>query len=825
MAKKQPRRKRMAQSQQTPPVQDRQTPPAPPVPTPVTPAAPPRPSAASSAAPPLKKNWPALVLMVALFLLICLTSASTIKYIAVTVLVIAIAAIFIRLSTLRDRMTLPFAAVTPWVLLSGISTFFAVSGKFALSEFLKLLIAYCLFLVGIAFARKGADTGRTIASLLETCSALAGLFSIDLLSTHLLSTPLLGFLGLFSPDYANLSGVEAGVRMTSIFANPNTFAGFIGIGVLLSLGLANSAQRQGERRFHQVCLFVNALSFVLAFSMGASGMICLAFLVFLLLERKERRTSLLILMVETLFVTLLATIPTSLTGFGAWSGFQPVPLLCTVAGALLLCVLDQFVGQRTAAALENHGKAAAVLVCTIVAALGLYAALAVNVTGGVSLDAGGSLRRADYPAPGSYTLVVQSSGGLHVKIESQNQRDTMMHTSTVIYEGPAPDAAFTVPDDSLVVYFNFWTEAENRLESATYRGAAGEGSLKLGYKLLPNFISNRLQGLFANENAIQRTVFFSDGMKLFRRSPVFGLGMGAFENGICSVQSFFYETKYAHNHYIQALVETGVAGLLLFLAVLGLSAAAVWKSRRKEDSSPLTAALGAALVFMAGHASVEVVFSSCYYLPMALGVFALISLCCGDALLLLPGREAVRSGIAFTIAALLAIFTILLYLNMRARGLAEDDASSNPMGDLQTAATLDRFEWPDHMLSYVMSYRYGMDKVEDDGIRQQAEQYAQRLAQVDSNSIPIYLAEYYLATNRPEQAFAMIEKYVSYVSSNPATWETAFHLLMAYAQDTPEFRDGTARIYQMLSDWNAQNMGTISLSEQTTAFIQSILPQ
>ncbi len=124
-----------------------------------------------------------------------------------------------------------------------------------------------------------------------------------------------------------------------------------------------------------------------------------------------------------------------------------------------------------------------------------------------------------------------------------------------------------------------------------------------------------------------------------------------------------------------------------------------------------------------------------------------------------------------------------------------------------------------------MSYRYGMDKVEDDGIRQQAEQYAQRLAQVDSNSIPIYLAEYYLATNRPEQAFAMIEKYVSYVSSNPATWETAFHLLMAYAQDTPEFRDGTARIYQMLSDWNAQNMGTISLSEQTTAFIQSILPQ
>lgn len=818
MAKKQPRRKRAAQSQPAAPVQSA------PSPSSAAPAAPPSPPAAPAVGPSLQKNWPTLALMVVFFLLICLTSGSTIKYVAAVMLLIAIVTMVIRLSVFRDRMTLPFAAVTLWVLLSGISTFYAVSGKFALSEFLKLLTAYCFFLICVAFARKGAGTGRTIAAILETCAALAGLLSIDLLSTRWLSTPLLGFLGLFSPDYSGLSGVEAGVRMTSIFANPNTFAGFIGIGVLLSLGLANSAQSRGERRFHQVCLFLNALSFVLAFSMGASGMICLAFFVFLLLERKERRTSLLILMVETLFATLLAVIPTSFTGFDAWSGFQPIPLLCTAAGAVLLCALDQFVGQRAADVLEGHGKAAAGLVCAIVAALGLFAALAMNVTGGVSLEAGGSLRRADYPFPGSYTLEVESTGDLYVRMESQNQRETMMHTSTVIYDGPAAGAAFTVPEDSLVVYFNFWTEGENRLESAVYQGSAGESSLKLGYKLLPSFIANRLQGLFANENAIQRTVFFSDGLKLFRRSPVFGLGMGAFENAICSAQSFYYETKYAHNHYIQMLVETGVVGLLLFLAVLGLSAAAIWRSRRKADASPLTAALGAALVFMAGHASVEVVFSSCYYLPMALGIFALISLCCGDDLLLLPSHEQVRNGTVWVIAGLLAVFAILLYLNMRARSLAEDDSSS--MADLQSAAAIDRFEWADHMLSYVISYRYGMASLAGEyAVQQQAEQYAQRLERVDSNSIPIYLADYYFATDRPAQAFVMVEKYVSYVSSDPNTWETAFRLLMSHAQDTPEFREGTARIYQMLSDWNGQNMGMISLSEQAAAFLQSVLPQ
>ena len=109
---------------------------------------------------------------------------------------------------------------------------------------------------------------------------------------------------------------------------------------------------------------------------------------------------------------------------------------------------------------------------------------------------------------------------------------------------------------------------------------------------------------------------------------------------------------------------------------------------------------------MAGHASVEVVFSSCYYLPMALGVFALISLCCGDALPLLPGHKSVRTWTSFVIAALLAVFMVLLSLNMRARKLVDDlPYSSDPFGDLQSAAALDRFEWADHMLSYVVSYR------------------------------------------------------------------------------------------------------------------------
>ena len=124
--------------------------------------------------------------------------------------------------------------------------------------------------------------------------------------------------------------------MTSVFTNPNVFAGCVGIGVLLSLGLAVSAQKKAERAVHLSCLFVSALAFLLAFSMGASGVIALAFLAYLLLEKADRRPALLLLMVETLVITVAAAAVVSTTSFSAWSGFQPVPLLCVAAGAAAL---------------------------------------------------------------------------------------------------------------------------------------------------------------------------------------------------------------------------------------------------------------------------------------------------------------------------------------------------------------------------------------------------------------------------------------------------------------------------------------------------------
>ena len=793
----------------------------------------PQPQASARAVPylqaaspfPAKWLWVPPVMMACFFLMTCLSSASTVKAIVMTMVLGAIASCVIRFSYVRDRLSLPLMGVAAWVILNGISTFYAAAPSFALKEFLKIFLGFAVLLLVLAWSRKGRNSGRAWASILAGGTALASLVSIDMLSTHLISGPVLGLLGIFTPDYAVIgeTPVEVGVRMTSLYDNPNVFAGVAGLGVLLALELAVTAEEKKERCFHLVCLFLNALAFILVFSMGASGMIALAFLALLLLERKERKASLLVLMVETFVLALAGAFPIFLTSFGGWTGMQPIPLLCALAGAALLCLADNLLHSKLSGVMEKgSGKLFGLLLGGVLALLVVFAALAVNLTGPAGLVAGEGLRRAEYPAAGTYTLNIQATGPVTVTIESQNQQETMMHTSTVLYSGDASGAQFTVPEGSLVTYFNFRAGEGLTLSEASFTGEAGTTALKLDYKLLPGFIANRLQGLFANENAIQRTVFFADGMKLFRRSPVFGLGLGAFESACPGVQSFYYETKYTHNNYVESLLTTGVVGLVLFVGMLGLCAAAVWKNlRRKEEADGLAPALGAALVFMAGHGAVEVIFSSCYYLPMALGVLGLVCLCCGQELPLLPERtkEEARSWVVAGLCGLMAVYAVLLGLNMQAESTVKARATLNT---LASAAKMDLFEKNSYMLSYVVAAG-DLDREEHWDIFLQASEYAEKLARVDSNTIPPYLARFYFSTGQPDQAIAMLKKHVNFLSANSEAWQQAFDILMAYYNQYPQCGEAAREIYEMFQTWNEEHMGSLTLNERNQTFISLIM--
>lgn len=767
-------------------------------------------------------SWMWLMLLTAaLFLAVFFAAKETIKTTGVILMPLAAVLILFRFRTLRQRTHLPVIALLLLMLMTAISTSYAPSGKFALAETLKHL---CAFSVGISLLAviggKDAQPGRRFATVLEGAGTLCALFSVDYISTRLLTTPLLNDLGSSVSSYQTTPGVESGVRMLSIFGNPNVFAGSVGICVLLALGLALSSTDKKERFFHLCCLFISSTAFVLAFSMGATAAIAVAFIAYLLLERKGRRLELFFLMLETLILALLAAALTSSVAFDAWDGMQPIPLLSLAVGAALLCLADSFVGQKCVPVLRQHKKLVFTLLLVLLLIIVIFAVAACLLTGAVQLEAKETLHRTAYPAAGNYTLSFEGGEGVRVTVETQNRQDTMMHTRTELFDGALSEAAFTVPEDSLVVHFTFQAEQDTLLSSVSFEGENGtRGKVPLKYLLLPNFIANRLQGLWANENAIQRLVFFQDGIKLFRESPVYGLGIGAFENAIHRVQDFFYGTKFVHNHYIQVLLEMGIIGLVLFLGLLGACAATILLSRKKENCHPLTAALGAVLVFMAFHCATEVVFSSYYYLPFAYGVVMLISLCCGESISLKGAGKTVQI-IALTVAAVfLLVFTFLLGNNISTRKLTEKQKSFDT---LTQAVKTDAFEWADYALAYVIS---AMNGEVDEAIKQQAESYAQRLAKVNSNSLPLYLTQYYLSQGNLERGMEMAERYGKHLSSSSEAWNNLFKVLATYEEDTDAYRAGLAHIVEVMEAWDNEHIGSIELTAESRAFIDEALAQ
>ena len=85
------------------------------------------------------------------FLAVCLCSAATARSAAILLAVLVLSAAFLVYGRLRDRLKAPVLALALVVLMDGASCSYAVSGKFALFEFLKVFTAFCLALLLLAF--------------------------------------------------------------------------------------------------------------------------------------------------------------------------------------------------------------------------------------------------------------------------------------------------------------------------------------------------------------------------------------------------------------------------------------------------------------------------------------------------------------------------------------------------------------------------------------------------------------------------------------------------------------------------------------------------
>lgn len=714
---------------------------------------------------------------------------------------------------LRGRVSLLTIAVVLYALLCLASGLWSHFPAYARQESVKFIVGLSLF--GLILSRVEKEKLGGLLWGLDGSIAIVSLLCIDAGSCQLLSRVFAALMQLFRTSY-NLKtmGYEAGIRITGIYSNANVSAGVIAFGLLLSLYLYKTARCGKGRLAAALTVGVEALAFFLSFSMGAMAAFAVSCLVYVLASGKGERLPLFILMLECVFVTVVCAF--AATPFLGSGSVVPVVLAFVCGG--VIWALERFVGSRVSAALAEKGKAVAAIGGALVALVAVYVVLAFSVTGGTTLNGVDKLSRAVYPAPGDYTVSVEGAIDPQVRIYTQNEAQLMMHRETILYKGKLSEAAFTVPEDSRVVWFVLVGDGD--LDAVTLSDGT---ELPLGYKLLPAFAANRLQGLKANQNFIQRLVFFEDGIKLWKKSPVIGWGIGGVEGQLTSVQSFYYESKYIHNHFIQILDEVGVVGLTSFLLLLGGAAWLLLKSRKRERD-PVAAMLLAGMTMMIVHSLTEVVWSAPVYIPVVFTLFAVVQICCGEEKQ--NGVIGVAAALAlWAVAIVFAVFQLGSILAEVSFSQTENDRNLTPQSFMESLEQMDLLEIYDDS-----PYRINAmgNAVQMEGGFDKATELAEKLLATEEFDNCYYVASYYCLPVRDfDTFFRAVHAGIRQEASNHEAWNSMTDLCSRAvrqldAEELEAFLPGVAGLRAELEAFNGSGrMEQIVMEEENQRFLDT----
>ena len=720
----------------------------------------------------------------------------------------------------KRLLTPPAFALFAYMLLAGISTLYARSGKFAIAEFSNMLAAFSVFTAIVLFSKEGKLSFRRTAAVLAGAAAPVGLLSIDAASCNLLMRPFRVLMELIGRGYGD-TGSYFYSRLHTIVGNPNTYAGLMSIAVLLSIWLVFTAESRKQKIGYSILLMINTVSYLLAFSMGSLGVFVVACLLMLALSPKEGRIGLFLLLLQTAVVALVVG-AVSVKGFGDTVTGSPLPLLMLAAGCAAACALEIFVREKLTSVLTGKGKLLIGIAAGLVVIGAVYLIAALQVTGAYTFGTEGDFRRTADLLAGEYTLQMQADAPVGVRVAYKNTNNLIQNNETDLANGTSDAAVtFTVPEDSELVFFYFsCAQPGVTLHQADYAGAE-TGSIKLGYKLLPSFVADRIQDLAANGNVVQRGVYRQDAIKLWKTAPVFGRGLGGFENGVVSVQDYYYETKYAHNHYVEMLCDLGVLGLLAFLSLLGTAVWALVKSRKEK---PLIVMLLAACVLqMFGQAITDVIWSVGACMSMFFAVLALVTLYCGDCLRLSVSQKSKGGAVRWPVAAVSSVFVVLIGLNLVAQSIFYGDDLS--MDDLKNCASIDLFEKNDYKLSYLISGG------NEPGV---ADRYAAALSKEESNSITIPLAQYYAGSGQIDQALRTLDKGADYMRADKAVWQQMFDLYEGMIDPVGQLSAAQLLMedtyvkrmtagYEKLCEVNAAQLDDVLLTPQNNVFLNKLL--
>ena len=728
------------------------------------------------------------------------------------------------LSRFEQRLSVPVLGLLAFAIVYGAAAIYSPFGASAQSEFYKFIAAFSLAVILLArFERKH------VPGLLwggASVSTVIALVSLDMSCARVLFGPFNALMNALGTDYANVSLDYNTARVNGLYNDSNITACLFSLALFAALYLLKNSNCIWRRLAASLLAGVNAVSLLLTGSRGALLCFAVSCLVWLLVERADR-VGLVLLLLETAVTMLAAGLPASSMVSRGDGMALPV---CLFSGVILFA-LDALAGRRLDTVLSAHRKAAMVSAGVLCAVLVVGCAAVFLHTGPYTFERDGSVT---YILPdgiaGEGTITGDLDADLTTAVYCQSRLDEISGELTVLYEGPFSQCAFTVPEDAVNVYVAISGQAGETIRSLLVNG---EKSITLNYPWLPKVISTRLlrSSLLQSKSFTLRAEYDKDAWKIFSTAPLLGRGLGSTENVTRSVQSFQYESKYAHNHLLQTMADTGIVGTVFALAfVLGSAWLCLQAVRKEKDG--LAAALLAAWVMMNLHSLMEINFSVRGFKCFAYVLLVLPILLYAQPLLAGETQKARKTaktvGILVTVlyALYLAVFGGLLESARMTDRKAENFQTSDVyeyLDFLRSCVRGDVFDYDSYQRDYVATavqlddWKYNGDLLK----------YVKQLRASGTYENNSALARYYyLPRQEWSELFDCSLEGIHQVRSSPDGWNLQMdfyreEVLPAMGADNVSaFVDGVLSLGDALDAMNAEGrLETVALNETNQSFL------
>ena len=725
----------------------------------------------------------------------------------------------------EQRLSVPVLGLLVFAIVYGAAAIYSPFGVSAKSEFYKFIAAFSLAVILLArFERKHVPGLLWGAASVSTVIALV---SLDMSCGRVLFGPFNALMNALGTDYTSALQESAAARVNGLYNDANVTAALFSLALFVALYLLQDSTCVWRCLAASLLAGVNAVSLLLTGGRGALLCFAAACIVWLIAERANR-VGLFLLLLEAAVTMIVAGVPASSM---ASRGNETAVALCLFSG-LILFALAALAGRRLTVVLSAHKKAA-------LAAMGALCAVTAALCAAVFLHTGPYTFEEDdsyivYVLPdgitGDATITGDVDGDPQTVVYSQTLLNTYFGGRTDLYSGPFSQCAFTVPEDSAGLYVIIVGQAGETLRSMAVNG---EKKIALSYPWLPEAISSRLlrDSLLKSNSFTLRLEFDKDAWKIFSTAPLFGRGLGSTENVTRSVQTFQYESKYAHNHLLQTMADTGLMGTAFALAfVLGSAWLCLQAVRKEKDS--LAAALLAVWVMMNLHSLMEINFSvrgfKCFaYVLLILPVLLYAKpLLAGETAKARKRAKTVGILVVVLYALYLAVFGGLLERTRMTDRKAENFQTSDVYEYLDFLRGCVRGDVFDHD-SYQRNYVATAVQMDDWKYNSDLLKYVKELRASGTYENDSALARYYyLPRQEWSELFDCSLEGIRQVRSSPDGWNLQMdfyreEVLPAMGADNVSaFVDGVLSLGNALDAMNAEGrLETVELNETNQSFL------